>query len=116
MLEDSSTTKQEAYRFNKDSGRWEMAKDTMRAKRKNQFDGSDFLKSGVPFSEKLPEGMFLAMQKGRIEAAGKAFGHFLEARALDSAAVSYLEGLRRLLEGTAKELEVLIEGKTRKRG
>lgn len=73
----------------------------------------DTLESGVPLSEQLPERLFLAIQKARIKGAAEALRRFLEATTLNPAAVSYLDGLERLLMGTVNDMGVLIRAKNR---
>jgi DNA-binding Xre family transcriptional regulator len=73
----------------------------------------DFIQSGVPVAESLPEDIFLAFQKGRVEAATEALSKALKSGAIHPLALSYLKGICRLLEGVGSDLEALIRKKTR---
>jgi hypothetical protein len=77
------------------------------------LDSVDFFQSGVPISESLPEDLFLALQKGRVEAASEALSQALKSGAIAPLAVSYLRGICRLLEGVGGDLEALIRKKTK---
>lgn len=74
-------------------------------------DRTDFLQSGVPLSETLPEEAFLSIQTGRLKAVMMALDEMAKAVHGQGPVAAYIVGLKDLLGAVRDDLEVLTRSK-----